>query len=175
MKQQSAQQRRARVLDAALPEFAEFGFHGATTARIAESVGISQSYVMHLFGSKKNLFMESMRTCSERLVEHLKAVPDSDDTLNSLSCAYQLLMREQPDLMKFQLQGWAAAAQDDEVRDACAEQFRVLWFTIADKLDLDRGTAAPLMAALSFFNVVVTLGIQDDQGCAVAGLIQNFQ
>lgn len=174
MKQKSAEQRRALVLEAAVSEFAEFGFHGATTARIAGTVGISQSYVMHLFGSKKKLFMESMKACTDRLIKHLEDVQDTEDTLGSLTTAYQVLIQEQPNLMKFQLQAWAASAQDDEVRSACAQQFRALWATIAHKLGIERTTAAPLMAALSFFNVAVTLGIQDDQDCAIAGLIQDF-
>lgn len=175
MRQQSAEQRRERVLEAALDRFAEFGFHGATTATIAESVGISQSYVMHLFGSKKGLFMETMHVSSQLLERHLKAVQVDGDALNSLSSSYEALMREQPNLMKFQLQCWAASAQDDDVRAACADQFRTLWSLVADKLGLDRGATAPHMAALSFFNVVVTLGIQDDQDWAVAGFLQMLQ
>lgn len=174
MRHHSAEQRRERVLKASLDEFAEFGFHGATTARIANSVGISQSYVMYLFDSKMGLFLETLRASSKALERHLQETPTTGDRLAALSSAYEALMRDQPNLMRFQLQSWALAAQDDEVRAKCADQFLSLWSTIAQKMDLDRGDTAPLMAALSFFNVVVTLGIQDNQNCAVGALLKSF-
>ncbi|NKE10753.1 MULTISPECIES: TetR/AcrR family transcriptional regulator [Kocuria] len=174
MRLQSADQRRARVLEAALDEFAEFGFHAATTARIARTAEISQSYVMHLFGSKKGLFLETLQTSSNLLNRRLMEVPDSGDVLTVLSSTYDRLMSEQPNLMRFQLQGWALAAQDEEVRAMCADQFQSLWSTVADRMGLERSDTAPLMAALAFFNVTVTLGIQDDENCAVNSLLETF-
>lgn len=47
---------RAQILRAALPEFAERGFAGATTAGIARRAGVTQPLVHHHFGSKLELY-----------------------------------------------------------------------------------------------------------------------
>jgi AcrR family transcriptional regulator len=44
-KRGAAADRRDQVLDAAIAEFAEHGFHGASTPAIARRVGISQPYL----------------------------------------------------------------------------------------------------------------------------------
>ena len=56
----TAEERRVDVLDAALIEFATYGLHGASTVNIAERAGISQPYVLRLFGTKKALFLETL-------------------------------------------------------------------------------------------------------------------
>ncbi|MEV0163928.1 TetR/AcrR family transcriptional regulator [Nonomuraea fuscirosea] len=46
---------RARIRDAALTEFAERGFRGATIQAIADAAGVSVGLVQHHFGSKASL------------------------------------------------------------------------------------------------------------------------
>lgn len=46
---------RARILDAALDQFAEHGFDGATIRGIATAAGVSPGLVQHHFGSKEGL------------------------------------------------------------------------------------------------------------------------
>lgn len=47
---------RTQILRAALPEFAERGYAGATTASIARRAGVTQPLVHHHFGSKLELY-----------------------------------------------------------------------------------------------------------------------
>lgn len=49
-------ERRQRILDAALSEFAEKGFHRASTNAIAERAGVAKGLVFHHFKSKDELF-----------------------------------------------------------------------------------------------------------------------
>jgi len=46
----------ARIADAALEEFAEYGFHGATMRRIAAAAGLSSGLLYHYFPSKAKAF-----------------------------------------------------------------------------------------------------------------------
>jgi AcrR family transcriptional regulator len=55
---------RARIRDAALEEFAERGFEGATIRGIAEAAGVSPGLVQHHFGSKDGL----RRACDEAVL-----------------------------------------------------------------------------------------------------------
>ena len=69
--------RRQDVLDAAVAEFAQHGFHGASTPAIARRAWISQPYIYALFPSKKALFTAAHTRVIERIrdrdVEHVLA------------------------------------------------------------------------------------------------------
>ena len=66
---QTAEERRAAVLEAARLEFARHGLHGASTDAIARGAGISQPYLFRLFGSKKALFLAENEQCFQRTQE----------------------------------------------------------------------------------------------------------
>ena len=66
---QTAEARREDLLAAAVEEFARAGFHGASTDAIARRAGISQPYLFRLFGSKKDLYLASVRRCFRRTLE----------------------------------------------------------------------------------------------------------
>src|SRR4029450_9566016 len=67
--------RREDVLDAAVAEFAEHGFHGASTPAIARRAGISQPYIYALFASKKVLFAAAHTRVVDRIREGFTAAP----------------------------------------------------------------------------------------------------
>jgi AcrR family transcriptional regulator len=56
---------RARIRDAALEQFAERGFEGATIRGIASAAGVSPGLVQHHFGSKEGL----RRACDDEVLE----------------------------------------------------------------------------------------------------------
>ena len=62
----TAAARRDEVLDAAMVEFADRGFEGASTEDIARRAGISQPYLFRLFGTKKELFKATVSTVLPR-------------------------------------------------------------------------------------------------------------
>jgi AcrR family transcriptional regulator len=55
---------RARILDAAARVYAEFGYRGATTRRIAVAAGVNEVTLFRTFGSKAALLDEAMRSCA---------------------------------------------------------------------------------------------------------------
>ena len=55
-----AAERRDALIDAAMHEFAQTGFHGTPVDRIARRVGVAQPYVFSLFGSKRELFLAAV-------------------------------------------------------------------------------------------------------------------
>ncbi|WP_062305733.1 TetR/AcrR family transcriptional regulator [Demequina subtropica] len=59
--------RREQVLAAATIVFGDRGYAGGTTDAIARQAGISQAYVVRMFGSKENLFLEVARRATGRL------------------------------------------------------------------------------------------------------------
>lgn len=53
-----SEERRELILQAATEVFGSYGYHGATTDQIAKTAGVSQPYVVRMFGTKERLFLE---------------------------------------------------------------------------------------------------------------------
>lgn len=54
----SPEERRKKIIDAALTVFSSKGFRGATTREIARAAGINEVTLFRYFGTKENLFSE---------------------------------------------------------------------------------------------------------------------
>lgn len=63
---------RARIRDAAMWHFGEYGFDAATIRGIAESAGVSSGLVRHHFGSKQAL----REACDEHLIKIVRRLND---------------------------------------------------------------------------------------------------
>lgn len=72
-----AAERRAMILDAARDLFGRQGYNGTTTDQIANAAGISQPYVVRMFGSKEALFLEVFHATLRTLVDAWRATLDS--------------------------------------------------------------------------------------------------
>ena len=69
-----AAQRRELILDAASGVFAERGYAGSTTDRVAKAAGISQPYVVRMFGTKETLFLEALDRAHGKLLNRFREV-----------------------------------------------------------------------------------------------------
>ncbi|TAL45279.1 MAG: TetR family transcriptional regulator [Salinibacterium sp.] len=69
-----AEDRRELVLEAATGVFGEFGYFGATTDQIAKAAGVSQPYVVRMFGTKEQLFLDVLQRALDRLLETFRGV-----------------------------------------------------------------------------------------------------
>lgn len=69
-----AAQRRELILEAATGVFAERGYAGSTTDQVAKAAGISQPYVVRMFGTKESLFLEALNRAQGKLVDTFRGV-----------------------------------------------------------------------------------------------------
>lgn len=67
----SSAARRHLILDAAITEFARGGYWGTSTETIGQAAGVSQPYVMRIFGTKATLF----RLAFDRALETVTGTP----------------------------------------------------------------------------------------------------
>jgi AcrR family transcriptional regulator len=72
----AAQERRARILDAAMRHFAEHGYRGARVEDIASEVGVAKGTVFLDFGSKEGLFLATFQQAVSLLPAWLDASQD---------------------------------------------------------------------------------------------------
>jgi AcrR family transcriptional regulator len=114
----TADQRREEILVVALEEFGEHGLHGTSTDTIAEKAGVSQPYLFRLFGTKKELYLESVRRCLSQTLEVFQeaaAGKSGEEALDAIGAAYGVLLRDRTRLQA-QMQAYAACG-DEDVRE----------------------------------------------------------
>ncbi|MEU1284224.1 TetR/AcrR family transcriptional regulator [Kitasatospora sp. NPDC005856] len=66
-------ERRARILDAAVEHFAQWGFHATSLARIAKDVGITQGGLLHHFRTKEALLVSVLEASDDHDTERFFA------------------------------------------------------------------------------------------------------
>ena len=114
----TAAARRDDVLDAALSEFADHGYEGASTEDIARRAGISQPYLFRLFGTKKELFKATVTRCFRETLELFQRAAEGErgeDALHAIGEAYRQQLEEDRTRLRAQMQAYAAC-DDPEIR-----------------------------------------------------------
>ncbi len=123
----SGDARRDQILRAALAVFAQGGYTGTSTDQVARAAGVSQPYVVRLFGSKQELFGQVYAHACRRVLETLAAVPNGPDAKEQMGQAYVDLLQDR-DLLMVTMHGFVAGA-DPAIgaiaRRTLAEAFRL--------------------------------------------------
>jgi AcrR family transcriptional regulator len=160
---QSSEDRREQVLEAAVREFAEQGYHAASTAAIARRAGISQPYIYALFPNKKELFLAAHDAVIGRIRlrfrEAARGAAGPLEALERMGMTYPELIGDRFALL-FQLQSYAAAAEPD-IRAHVAAAYRSLADEIRELCGATPQELAGFLAGGMLANVTTALGLQD--------------
>jgi AcrR family transcriptional regulator len=161
----TAEQRREQLLAVAVAEFARAGYHGASTDAIAREAGISQPYLFRLFGSKKELYLAAVRRCFRRTLETMQAAAEGlrgKEAMRAMGDAYAELLSTDPTMLQAQLQTYAAALDDADVRQAVRDGYGDLYTYV------ERVSAATEEELADFFgkgmllNVIAAMGLHEE-------------
>ncbi len=120
----TAEVRREEIIAAALEEFGEHGLDGTSTDTIARKAGISQAYLFRLFGTKKELYLETVRRCLLQTLELFQEAAGGkggEDALHAIGQAYRGLLADRTRL-RAQMQAYADC-DDDDVREVVREGY----------------------------------------------------
>ena len=118
----SADDRREQVLAAATRAFARTGYAGTSTDVVAREAGVSQPYVVRMFGTKRDLFLEvfdarppggSGRRSQAVLDERRRSTPTDEDDWGRLGAAYTELLADR-DFLLVMMHGFAAGDDDGD-------------------------------------------------------------
>jgi AcrR family transcriptional regulator len=157
----SAEERREAVLDAAVHEFAQAGYHAASTTNIAKRAGISQPYIYALFPNKKALFIAVQQRVSERIRDAFVAAAQEatspEDRMDRMGEAYTRLLDDRDHLLA-QLHGFAAAG-DPEIREPVAACFRETFDAIAKLIGGTPEDARAFVAMGMYLNIARALDL----------------
>lgn len=115
----NAEDRRELIVEAATRAFARGGYAGTSTDAIAREAGVSQPYVVRMFGTKLELFLEVFEQAAGRIRDAFAAVlddgpfdPDSEDDRARMGLAYSDLMQDQP-FLQVMMHGFSAGGIDE--------------------------------------------------------------
>lgn len=162
----SADQRRRDVVEAAIVEFAENGYHGTRTADIAERAGVSQPYVYALFPDKRALFLACHEWTTTRIRETLEQAREeadgSQDLEARLGAAYAAMIESDHHQVLFQIQAYAAASADPEIREPVSRRFVELIETSERLHGQPRQVVLRYVAWAMLQNVALALDLPDE-------------
>lgn len=141
----TAEERGAQVLEAAVAAFAESGYAATRTDEIARRAGVSQPYVIRLFGSKQRLFLAAVGQVCDRIEEvftEAATAAGPGAPLDALSEAYDRFLTDRS-LLLVLLHAFAAAG-DPEIGPVIRDRYGRIYRLIREL------TGAPIAEARRF-------------------------
>ncbi|WP_067500588.1 TetR/AcrR family transcriptional regulator [Actinoplanes sp. TFC3] len=147
----TAEERQEQLVQAAVTVFSAGGYAGATTDQVARLAGVSQPYVIRLFGTKQELFLTAVRHAADRIEEYFERAAQEAPTLESLGRAYQELLAER-ELITCLLHGFAAAS-DPAIGPVVRECFGRIYQSVR------RLTGVPVEEARAFISYGMMLTV----------------
>jgi TetR/AcrR family transcriptional regulator len=171
----SAGARREETLNAAAEIFARRGYHGATTDQIAQEAGISQTYVVRMFGTKEQLFLDvigqSLALILSEFRSALDAPEDDRSTFERLGAAYRALT-EQRGVHLPLLHAFALGA-DPAIGSAARAGFLQLTRFLLDEAELSPKEADDFLARGMLINILMGLRMDTDPDPVASGLVDR--
>ena len=170
----TAGERREQILDAALGEFAQHGYEGASTDAIARTAGISQPYLFRLFGTKKGLYLASTERCFDDTYETFRVASadlTGEEALEAMGKAYKQMITEDPRRLQAQMQTYAAS-DDAEVRAVVQQGFGRL-VELAESKGVGPERVVRFFAFGMLINVMSMMGLYDFDRPWAKRLVEN--
>jgi AcrR family transcriptional regulator len=161
----SGDERKALILDVARDLFGRHGYYGTTTDQIANAAGISQPYVIRIFRSKEQMFIQVLRDVMNTLMNSWRDVlqdqkhrgADHKERERAIGENFVSLAATRG-LHTMLLQGFVSGAETgigSEARAAFLEIYRFL----RDEAELPGDRVHDFLASGMLFSVMLAIGM----------------
>lgn len=164
----AAEDRRTLVLAAATTAFARGGFHGTSTDAVAKQAGVSQPYVVRMFGTKLELFLavfehatDAIRTAFEAVLDEQDFDPTSEEDTVRLGTAYADLLVDR-DLLQVMMHGFSAGSVPEIAESSRTCMGRI--FAALRRTGWDDETVRAFVAHGMLMNVLVSMRAPEHLG-----------
>ncbi len=111
---------RERILDAALAEFHDRGYPGASLQAVAKRAGLTKGAIYWSFRDKQDLFLalvhERLDVPAKALMRITQDAPSDVESAPLVSQGMAELVRTQPAVLLLAFEHWSVAARDPELR-----------------------------------------------------------
>ncbi|MFF7396654.1 TetR/AcrR family transcriptional regulator [Achromobacter sp. NPDC008082] len=151
-REQSRDQTRQRLLDAAQSVFLSKGFVAASVEDIAELAGYTRGAFYSNFGSKSELFLQLLRRDHEKVMGDMRAIfeiGESRPEMEARVLAYYSTHHRENDCFLLWMEGKLQAARDPEFRVGftdCLRELRAATTEYVRQFSAQVGTPLPLPA-----------------------------
>ena len=129
-RQPGAEEKRRRILDAAVRVFARRGFHASRVGDIAEEAGVAHGLLYHYFSSKDEVLQTVFRENWAELLERFEQVEASDEPADEkLHGIVKILLRtwrNDPDLVTVMVREVGRSAQLASQVEVIGQGFAVI-------------------------------------------------
>jgi AcrR family transcriptional regulator len=159
----AADERRALIVAAATSVFGSSGYYGATTDAIARAAGVSQPYVVRMFGTKEQLFLEVLGNALDRIEEAFRGAVagDADEPLERrLGLAYFELTNDRGILLCL-MHAFSLGA-DPVIGPAARHGFMDVYRLLRDEAGMTSDEANRFLANGMLANVALGVRLLDD-------------
>ncbi|MEV6138774.1 helix-turn-helix domain-containing protein [Nocardia sp. NPDC051990] len=161
----TASERSAEVLRAAVTAFAESGYAATKTDEIARRAGVSQPYVIRLFGTKQQLFLAVTHQVCDRIEEIFRAAaaegitPEStgEEKMHALGKGYQTFLNER-ELLQVLLQSFAAAS-DPAIGPDVRARFGSIYRVVKELTDASVPEMCRFLGSGMLLTVMAAMGV----------------
>lgn len=159
-------ERREDILEAATRAFAEGGYAGTSTDAVARQAGVSQPYVVRMFGTKLELFITVFERACERVRQTFEEIieddfdPESEADRERLGGAYAELLHDQ-NLLRVMMHGFSDGAVA-EIGAAARERMGEI-FTTLKRTGWPDEAVRDFIAQGMLLNVLLSIRSLDDR------------
>lgn len=162
----SSEERREQIVAAAIAVFGARGYEGTTTDHVARSAGVSQPYVVRLFGTKESLFLAAIESALGELMRVFRAALEdeaSPDPLpKRLGEAYVDLLNVRG-LHQVLSHAWLLGGHP-VIGPAARRGFAQVWQFFRDEAGFGAEDARSFLAEGMLINVMIGMRLVDDYG-----------
>ena len=159
----AGEERRILILDAATAVFGERGYAGTTTDQVAAAAGVSQPYVVRMFGTKEKLFLEVLNRDLQRLMDAFRAelAVESDQPMTDrLGRAYIDLLQDRGLLLSL-MHGFVLGS-DPVIGKVARCGFLDMYRFLKNEAGFDAEQAENFLAQGMLLNTLVGIRMTDD-------------
>lgn len=167
-----ADQRRESMLGAATAVFGQRGYVGATTDAVAKAAGVSQPYVVRMFGTKEQLFLEVLQRALDRLLAVFRDVIAEHGAVGKeqlgglIGSAYADMLKDRGLLLSL-MQAFMLGA-DPVVGPAARAGFLEVYAVLREEAGFTAEEAEAFLSHGMMLNTLVAIGMADVYGTDAA-------
>jgi len=167
----TAAERTEQIVCAAVSTFSAAGYAGTSTDDIARAAGVSQPYVIRLFGSKQRVFLAAVGYAAGQIEEAFRSSGATD--LDGLGDAYRGLL-DRYEVLGMLLHGFAASG-DPAIGDVVRDCFGRLYMLVRELTGAEEREAADFMATGMLFTVLGAMRVIGDKAVPPAPWMTDIQ
>jgi AcrR family transcriptional regulator len=158
-----SEDRRELILAAATAVFGESGYVGATTDQIAQAAGVSQPYVVRMFGTKQKLFLEVLHRALQHLLKTFRfelSRTSSEPLQQRLGVAYATMSGDQSGLLLCLMHAFVLGG-DPEIGEAARWGFLEVYTLLREEAGFDADEATQFLAYGMLMNTLIGIRLTE--------------